>query len=200
MMANNDPPWRGRKRDAKLWSGQVRPRIRSIIFDKQWFFVLAISAVFVWLTFDGSAARLAVKDVATAQISLAALSFGACVTSLVLSLTLNRERAEGWALSPSSASGFSALSQLVFVFCWSALSQLAVIVSAFLALVIGSKSYVYVPHESVGHRILVVLDIVVASYAFLQLLSVIRSLVQIGYVTIADITEQAHRQQSTENP
>ena len=183
----NDPVWLSRRKDNKLIAGQVAPRARSLVRDKQWWFIAPVWLVFYVLASQSQASALAIKDVALAEISMASLSFGACVTGLVLSLTINSDRSAKWARSGRAGSSFSHLSDLIFVFAWSAMAQLVMLASAFTSLLLGSRSFVYVRDEAISHRILLAIAVLVACYAFFQLISVLRSLVQIGVVTINDV-------------
>jgi hypothetical protein len=189
----SDLPWLGRRVDNELLKGQIKPRLRALLLDRQWFVVVPVWLAFFLAMSSSLAKRVVIKDIALAQISVASLSFGACVTGLVLSLTLNTERATAWATTRRPGAYFSNLSDLIFVFVWSALCQLAVIFSAFSSLIIGAGKNVYVRDESIGHRVLLAIAVFIATYAFFQLVSVLRSLIQIGVVTIV-MASRAHLQ------
>jgi hypothetical protein len=198
---SNDLPWLGRRADNKLLRGQVLPRARELLLDKQWFGVIPVAIAFCAAFSSSLAKDLVINDVALAQVSVASLSFGACVTGTVLSLTLSAERARAWATTRRNPTArFSNLSDLVFVFIWSAFCQLAVVFAAFAAIAVGGHRLIYVPNPGLGERVLLFADVLVTTYAFFQLVSVLRTLLQIGVVNIATYSgeHQANREQSEE--
>jgi hypothetical protein len=123
---------------------------------------------------------------ASAGLVYSALSFGACVTGAVLALTsLSAEQRHDWATTSVVGREFSHLSELVFVFTWAAISQLAVVVAACGGYILGGDGVIGPPHPLWTHVVLAAVAYFVGTYAVLHLFTVVSTLSLLGAVSIA---------------
>ena len=163
--------------------GQVVPRLRKILWH--WTFVLTIMASIClyfcarWTSF-GDVSIASLRSNLTAY---AALSFGASIGSCVLVLTLpNRDFIRAVSLHKLEGSCHSSYSDLLFVFTFSAMAQLATIGAVVAMYGLGGTEQVLADHASLSHHVLLILAVVVVVFSVLRLVLVVTTLSQLGVV------------------
>lgn len=125
-----------------------------------------------------------VPDLAVTALTFASISFGACLTGAVLALTVpSKDQRDHWSLASLPGSSFSHFSDLMFVFTWSAMSQLAV-VGAAVGLYLFESPPAPAGKQHVYAALKVFLGIlgVVSINAILQLTAVVKTISQIAVV------------------
>ena len=167
----------------KYYWGQVVPRLRKIL--GHWTFVLTIMASIClylcahWTSF-GDVSIASLRSNLTAY---AALSFGASIGGCVLILTLpNRDFIRTISLHKLEGSCHSSYSDLLFVFTFSAMAQLATIGVVVAMYGLGGSEQVLADHTSLSHHVLLILAAVVVVFSVLRLVLVVTTLSQLGVV------------------
>jgi hypothetical protein len=173
--------------DLNFWRGQVWPRRESLLKDRH-FWTSAVAAVILTaISWHLPLRRVPISTIALAALSYSAISFGACVTGTVLALTLpSAPQRRLWATTGGAGSSFTHMSELLFVFTWSAVCQLAVVIAGACAYVLGGNGIVGPADPSWTDVILVGAFLFVAMYAVLHLFTVVGTLSQLGAVSIAN--------------
>ena len=175
----------------RFWRGQVWRRRRRLACDWTLFASLVSGIILTVLVFHSPGGQLEIREIGAAGLSYAAIAFGACVTGVVLTLSLSSpERVRRWATTTrSEGSEFSNYSDLVFVLTWSAVMQLGVIALSLGAYLFGAK-IVMAPHNArLSHYLVLDVSLTIATYAFLQLFTVVSTLSLVSYV----INDDANR-------
>src|SRR4051794_9718636 len=123
-MAKRLRTWLARKARVSFLLGQVWPRRARITYLDFTFWIALASGPGLAILFSKlPGGDLAIRDLAGAGLSYASIAFGACVTGVVLVLTIpNPKHAERWATRTSGSSQFSHYSDLIFVLTWSAVA------------------------------------------------------------------------------
>lgn len=172
-----------------LWMGQVAPRLPSLILDLHLYMALLGGSALAYITPQQPVAKLDIAVLAGAIMALASIAFGACITGAVLAITLApRERITRWGQGQAKGSHFSHFSELIFVFVWSALAQLALIVVAGLAFIFGGAHIMWPEQFGGFQRVLIGGAGAVAMYAFIQLYNVVKAILQVGVVVEYEAT------------
>jgi hypothetical protein len=177
---------------SRFWKNQVWKRRKSLLRDRAPWIALALALVLTslsgWLPFG----EVPIPELAGAGLSYAALSLGACVAGCTLALGIPGEkRLERWSKIKGEGKPFSSLSDLVFVFAWAAMAQVAVILVAFLAFVFGYRSTIHPAGAEFSHVTALFVALAVCFYALLELTAVIRTLVQVAGAIIREEAGQA---------
>ncbi len=176
------------KRHNRYWAGQVWPRRRDVLYNRRVVSALLLALAAPFVVDRTPVGELEIQLLASAGLAYAALSFGACITGAVLALTLpSRQQIQTWARTAKDGAKHSNLSDLLFVFTWSALLQLAVAMTCGLAFVLGGSLTAWNADPKWTHIALLMLAVAVIVYAFEQLLVVVVTISQIGAVLIAGI-------------
>lgn len=185
--------------DLRFWRGQVWPRRRRLVLDRHLWAAGAFAAGLAAATWSLPLRDVAIAAVASAALAYAAISFGACVTGAVLALTLpaSKQRALWATTAPAAGSGFSHLSELIFVFTWAAVTQLAVVVAACAGYVLGGNGVIGPAHPLWTHVALAVIAYFIGAYAVLHLFTVVSTLSLLGAVLIAGEHAAAERSADT---
>lgn len=175
----------GVNEDLFYWRGQVKGRRRQLLKDGTLWLALALGTLCLLLSSHVPIQNLKIVDVATAALSYASIAFGACITSIVLVVSLAPvERVKEWSSKGATGSKYSHYSDLVFVLTWSAIAQLGVIGLGLGSFIFGGETVVVPEDPWLSHRALLWVCSVVAFYAFSQLFTVVSTLSQIAVVTI----------------
>lgn len=180
------------------WRGQVFPRARNLILDWGTAASLVGGVITVWIISTGGSQGTPIQDVAGAVLDYAAIGFGACVTALVLAISLApTERVQRWSTRYPHGHEFSTYSELIFVLSWSAAVQLFTVLIAFISKFVGGSIAVW-PHDPLrSHVILLWLAASTVIYALWQVATVVATLSMIGAVTAqeaqSDVRNQEHR-------
>ncbi len=182
-------------RHTRFWRGQVAGRIGRLVRDRvlllSVLLAAATTAAVRWLPLR----ELKISEVAAAGLSFGSLAFGACVTGAVLSISLApAERVVAIATRGLPGQPFSHYSDLIFVFTWSAMAQLGVVMASLIALAIGGGGLVGPAQPYVTHTLLVFLALSVTIYAVAQLFTVVNTISQLGVVIIAEANRMAGQQ------
>lgn len=149
----------------------------------------AAAAVF-WLPRDVNH-DLKLADIATAVLTFATISFGACLTGAVLALTIPSDTQRHELSAQRAEARFTDFSDLVFTFTWSAMSQLPLVLLAFATYGIGGT--VHATHDLGSHvpeRVVLGTMAFVGVNAFLQLTTVVKTISQLAQV--GPLLEAAH--------
>ena len=163
--------------------GQVLPRRWKLLSDRHLYLSLVIALVGTSLSWALPIRDLRISEIAGLALAYSALSFGACVTGAVLALSVgSAEQRQRWATTFADGSRFSSLSELVFVFTWAAMSQLAVVVAAGLGLVLGGELLVGPESPLKTHVLLLFSAYWIGTYAVLGLVTVVSTISQLGVV------------------
>lgn len=116
-------------------------------------------------------------QLAQATLAYAAISFGAAIAGMGFTLALpGEDRIRRW----SKNSKHNDFVELVFVFTWSAVSQLLVIVICLLAMVFGYKVV------AGSHSVLLAASLSVVCYSIFELYSVVKSVMQLARAISAE--------------
>jgi hypothetical protein len=168
------------------WRYQVRHRRRKLVSWRRLVLIIIVTAAAVlWLPRDVNG-NLQLADMATAILTFAAISFGACLTGAVLALTIpsDAQRRELAAHKVSVDSRFTDFSDLVFTFTWSAMCQLPLVLLALVAYFVGGS--IRIPSGHFGGHLpeLVVLGLMAVAgvNAFGQLTTVVKTISQLAHV------------------
>lgn len=172
-------------KDLSLVRGQVAPRARQLLLNSTSLFA-AVFAVIVAGAIDRlPIGSMKISDVVTNGFTFASITLGACFSAIVLSLGLpGAERLRKWSSLEGTTKSKSALSDLVFVLVWAALSQVAVIITCAAALIFGGEHALGPTGMHIPHRVGLFLGSFVFFYALLELIIVVRTLSQVGVVII----------------
>lgn len=163
--------------------GQVVPRLRKILCH--WTSVLTILASIClylcarWTSF-GDVPIASLRSNLTAY---AALSFGASIGGCVLVVTLpSRDFIRTVSLHKLEGSCHSSYSDLLFVFTFSAMAQLATIGVVVAMYGLGGSEQVLADRTGLSHHVLLILAAVVVVFSVLRLVLVVTTLSQLGVV------------------
>lgn len=141
------------------------------------------------------AADLEIHSVAGSLLDYAAIGLGACITALVLAISLAPERrVQTWSDTYAEGREFSTYSELLFVLSWAAMAQLAAITTALLAITLGGDIQLMPDDPLLTHSVSFLLASSVVCYAIWELGTVISTLSMIGAVTLI---EAVHGQRET---
>ena len=176
-----DPP---RRRDNlnHFWSCQVWGRRRKLLSWGRGIVAAAVGVVAALLIPRIANEQALVSDLAATALTFASISFGACLTGAVLALTVpSKDQRDYWSQSGLPGSRFSHFSDLIFVFTWSAMSQLAV-VGASVGLYLAEAPPTTIPTQHVDIALRVCLGILgaVGVNAVLQLTTVVKTISQLA--------------------
>lgn len=134
--------------------------------------------------------RALINDIAGDLINVAAISIGACFTSIVLVIALPGEaRIRRWATYRGTRQDRSTLSDLVFAIFWASLSQLVLILTCVVATIAGSGLSLAPTELQFSHLLGLIGGSFAFYYALAQLYVVLQTLVQLSVVIIRE--EQA---------
>lgn len=174
-----------KNRELAYFSGQVVPRIARIAKSSRVWITLILGAIAGLASPYLPVGQTPVSSLASAGLAFASVSFAACVTGAVLALTLPSSEFRKFTSKTRNGSSFSAYSQLIFTFTWSAFAQLAVVVTSVLGLIFGGD-YLVSPLDSHPiNRISLGTATFVFTYAFMQLATVITTISQVAAVMMA---------------
>lgn len=166
------------------------PRRNQIL--SHWHFVLSVILAFVatWACSKGPIQNISISEVSSALLAFTALSFGACVTGAILTLTIPSEAlVRRLVTKPTGVeSDFSHLSDLVFVFTWSAITQLALLVVVVLMYLLGGDISVWPNDPHFSHVVLLYFAALVGSYSVIRLVSTVTTISQIAVFIITEYT------------
>lgn len=175
----------------RYWKGQVWPRRRLILLHRHMAWAAGFTALVVALCATQPVGALQISSVSGAALGYAALSFGACVTGAVLALTLpSEDRVRKLATSGTRGSEFSHYSDLVFNFTWSAVAQLALVLTVAFAYLLGGDTPVWPSNPRWTHVALLITAVAVGVYSVIRLFSVLYTMSQVAAVVISDIASK----------
>lgn len=162
------------------------PRAGRLLLDRNLGLSLLAALLLTAFGRDLPLGTLQIGDLASAGLAYSALAFGACVTGAVLTVSLAPyRRVRELATSGPEDWRYPHYSELLFVFTWSAVAQLAVILASLLAYIMGGSTVVGPADPYPSHLVLLFLAASVLVYALLQLFTVVATLSQLGVVLIS---------------
>jgi hypothetical protein len=179
------------------WRGQVWPRRQQAFLNRR-VAGAAVAAVglplLLHLATPLSLISLTIDSLASAGLGYAALSFGACIMGAVLVLTLPSTRQIGeWATTAMKGNTHSRLSDLLFVFTFSAMLQLAVVVTCGVAFVVGGDGDAWPENPKTTHVLLFGLSTFIVIFSVQQLVAVVRTISTVGHAIIVGLNTPAKR-------
>ena len=181
-----------------FWRGQVLPRFW--VLSSHPYFVFSLLLIISTRVFFSRIphSKIKVSDISTAGLAFAAISFGACITGLVLILSLSSiksiSKLSRLSVRSKGKVKFSAYSDLIFVFIWAAVSQLISILFSLEGLVFsGDRKFLGVGTTG-WQATWQSFDLGVSAYAFFNLYTVLATISQVGVIidqdTISDSPPQ----------
>jgi hypothetical protein len=174
-------------KSSDFWRRQVYGRRYALLRDPSLYVALSFGVLTTLLTPYLPFHSVQITDLAGVGLAYAALSFGAAVSGCILALGIpGPDRLKKWSRIPSSNEGFPALSELVFVFAWAAMSQLGVVLICFLAFVFGAGFQLLPDNAIWTHVGAFAIAMTVCYYALLELIAVVRTLVQVATAIIGE--------------
>ncbi|MEY8579205.1 hypothetical protein AALI21_13040 [Corynebacteriaceae bacterium 6-324] len=173
------------RKSLKLFTGNIVPRIRLIFKDNGLRVSFALALLLTFVVDKLPIAEMEVSSLAGLGLSFASISLGACFTTAVLALSLpGHNRIRAWSRKNGEISTSTALSDLLFVITWAALSQVLLILTCAGAIVVGGDLKVFPSGAFFWQRISVFCTTWVFLYAVSELLIVISTLNQVGNVIV----------------
>lgn len=168
------------------------PRLPLLLREPVLWWSLALGLAFVLLVPHLPVAETEIASLAGDVISYVAISFGACITALVLAIGLApQQRVTQWATTYPAGGRFSTFSELVFVLTWAAMTQLLALFAMIAAILIGADESV-MPSDAVWtHYPLLAGAAATVVYSAWHLMTVIFTLSQIGSVTNMEAAKRA---------
>lgn len=177
----------GAERDLRLVRGQIAPRLGQLVTSWPPYLALICGLALAVVLPGLPSANTPIAEVVGYGFTLASISVGACFSAIVLSLGLpGAERLRTWSRRTGTTPDKSALSDLVFVLVWAALSQVALIVVCVLALAVGGPYPLAPAGQAPTHFAGLLVGISVFFYAVFELVIVVQTLSQVGVVIIAE--------------
>jgi len=177
-------PDRSPRRDNlnNFWACQVWQRRARLFSRRRGILAVVIGLAAAFLIPRIGNEQALVSDLAATSLTFASISFGACLTGAVLALTVpSKVQRDDWSQSSLPGSPFSHFSDLVFVFTWSAMSQLAVVgASVGLYLTEAPPTTIATQHVDVALQIFLGILGAVGINAVLQLTAVVRTISQLA--------------------
>jgi hypothetical protein len=175
-----------RRRDNlnNFWSCQVWQRRGELVSFRRGLFAVVLGLAAALLIPQISNEQALVSNLAATALTFASISFGACLTGAVLALTVpSKDQREHWSQSGLPGRPFSHFSDLMFVFTWPAMSQLAV-VGASVGIYLAEARPTTISAQHVGLPLHIFLGIlgVVGINAVLQLTAVVKTISQLAVV------------------
>ncbi len=167
-----------------FWRGQVGPRLPLLRRERALRWSVLAGVVCSALVSFMPVADTEISALAGHVISYVAISFGACITALVLAIGLApQQRVNQWATTYAPGRKFSTFSELVFVLTWAAMTQLLALFAMMAAVLIGAEELVMPDDPVWTHRPLFAGAAALVVYSAWHLVTVISTLSQIGSVT-----------------
>ncbi|MGR6524123.1 hypothetical protein ACU5JM_21010 [Rhodococcus erythropolis] len=103
----------------------------------------------------------------------------------VLALTIPTTEVKIWATTASKGNRHSNYSDLIFIFTWSGLAQLMVVLTSILGFLFGGDMQAAPPNGATLNSVWVALAALIFFYALAQLVTAITTISQMGTVLIA---------------
>lgn len=176
-----------KNKDLHFLQGQVWPRRRELLRSKSFWLALVIAPIATMLVFQSPGGSIPISEAASAGLTFSSISFGACFSATLLAIGLpGAQRIKNWSTASGSVDGKSVLSDLIFVLVWAALSQVALVITCSLALIMGGNIPTAPLSPLLTHTLLLSISLFVFIYAILELLIVVQTISQIGVVIIAE--------------
>ena len=145
------------------------------------------AALLIASTFN---AQASVLNLAAIAVTFAAISFGICIVVALLVLMVPSEsQRQHWSQSHIQDGKFSHLSDLVFVFTWSAMSQLIAIGASAGLYLADTLPTVPGQHIDIAFRIFLAVFGAVCANAVSQMIAVVGTVSQLAHVIETDSTQ-----------
>ena len=169
-----------------FWMCQVWNR-RKRLFSVRDVVAMAIGLVAALLIATMSSAQASVLNLDAIAVTFAAISFGICIVVALLVLMVPSDgQRQRWSQSHIQDGKFSHLSDLVFVFTWSAMSQLIAIGASAVLYLANTLPTAPGQHIDIAFRILLVIFGIVCANAVSQMIAVVGTISQLAHVIEAD--------------
>lgn len=167
-----------------MWRGQIRPRAWSIILSWPTGVAAIVTALVVTALPGLPSASAQIDAAATIGLNVAAISMGACISALVLSLALPGEkRLREWARLDNS-NGRSQLEQLLFTYFFAASCQVVTIFACVASMLFGSGLQLVASEMTPSHYLGLMGGFFVFFFGTAQLWVVLQTLMQTGVLII----------------
>lgn len=167
----------------RFFGGQLRPRIFRIVFHWTMYWSVGVTGVVYLSALCTTFGEVPIDSIRTNLTAYAALSFGASVSGALLVLTLPaREFVQILSSHRLRHSERSSYSDLMFVFTWSAFTQLATIVVVLGMYAFGGTHSTMPEGARATHHVLFVAAAFVIVYSLFRLVVVVSTLSQVARV------------------
>lgn len=178
-------------RPTQYFAGQVRPRLRAIVFHRTTYLACFASVVLYvcarWTTFGD----VPIEAIRTNLTAYAALSFGASISGCILILTLpSREFIRIASSHRIGGRRQSSYSDLLFVFTFSAVAQLWTIGVVVAMFALGGSEAVLADGARATHHLLFLLAAFVVVFSLVRLVVVVTTVSQLGVVIESAVREE----------
>lgn len=161
---------------------ECRPNWRTLVFDSQILFSLAVVVFAMWR--PGLPLALTVEKLTDIAIGYGATSLGFAITIYTLAMTLPQPETVALLVKHTEqGEKVDAYRKLLFIFSWTALSQAALVVLAFSTRVVSQPSdLIRWQPDRLSYDIMICLTLFALAYACLQFLSAILAVTQLGRI------------------
>jgi hypothetical protein len=169
---------------------EIVPRAASLCRSSSLWLALAIGAMATCGKLMGLRSEGTVVGLANVATTYAAISFGFCVSGLSLVLSCSRSSFTSRLVATRAEKAkFNALSDLIFVFSWTAIVHWVLLILAFVTTAfVDPGTKIVGGNASVVMLIGIGLGVALFSYAILEFLSVLITLSQFGRAMSVDLS------------
>lgn len=174
-----------------LGRGQILPRLKYILKHPA-FIVSVVSAGAIAIFVDKlPLAGIKIYNLAETGLTFSSISLGVCFTTAALTLGLpGHQRLSRWSNTDGELPDSSVFTDLLFVVVWSALCQLALILTCTLAIIFGGELHVFPASSGRLQRVMIFSSSLVFFYSLAELFLVLLTFSQLG--NIIAIEERKH--------
>jgi len=174
---------------------ETLPRFREIIFGSELWVAIAIAVAIAYWGGDLNLSRIKVSSVTGAVLNYSAIAFGFAVTGMTLAISIpDRKLAVKMAKTHAGKAKKCAYSSLIFVFSWTALSHLLLILFCIVLLAGIPDDRLIINLNDRTHelceKIVIGLMSFLTIYGFLQFFITIITISQVGDVYINELQKE----------
>jgi phosphatidylglycerophosphate synthase len=138
-----------------------------------------------WVFHQTPGGNLAISELVDIGITIGSITFGGCLTVLILAIGLPSEsRVRRWARTDLNGGKSNHYTELIFSLTWACITQLVLIVIALINVLLGGDLEV-APHNAfLTHNIMLCVSLSWFFYAIWELITVISTVVQLANVIV----------------
>lgn len=173
-------------KESNLIKASFKRISRDKVHKSFWGSVL-FSLMFTFLFFNTQAIKFEIKDITSLIISYSSISFSACLTALVLSLTIpGNDRIGRWASYENDNVGSNAYLDLVIVLAFSALTQVMLLgYTMIFSILQGPDTLTSNPGGLTNYLYILSLSFLV-SYSFIRIYVILETVWQVAQLISAE--------------